>query len=111
MTFNITATSKVVTISGTYNITKTDSVGTVFIADDSSAVVFNLPLASSVIAGTYYTIKKQGGSGTVTIDSSGSDTIDGSTTAKVISGSQIWDTYTIASDGVDKWYFLSFGSS
>jgi hypothetical protein len=110
MSFNITATSKVVTISGTYNITKADSVGTVFIADDSSAVVFNLPLASSVIAGTYYTIKKQGGSGTVSINGSGSDTIDGSA-AKVISGSQIWDTYTIASDGVDKWYFLSFGAS
>ena len=110
MSFNITATSKVATISGTYNITKTDSVGTVFIADDSSAVVFNLPLASSVTAGTYYTIKKQGGSGTVSINRSGSDTIDGST-SKTISGSQIWDTYTVASDGVDKWYFLSFGAS
>ena len=110
MSFNIASTSKVSTISGTYNITKSDAVGSVFIADDSSAVVFNLPLASSVTAGTYYTIKKQGGSGTVSINSSGSDTIDGSA-SKTISGSQVWDTYTVTSDGVDKWYFLSFGAS
>lgn len=109
MTYNITPNSKVVSdVAGTYNIEKTDANGTTFIADDTSTVIFNLPAASDILEGTYYTFKKKGGGGNVNIVPDGSDEIDGVNSATVISG--IWDTYTIVCDG-SGWYLLSFGSS
>ena len=66
-------------------ITLTDADHIILVDDDTvgGAVTINLPLAANS-TGNIYHIKKMGTTGVVTINPSGSETIDGATTLDIV---------------------------
>ncbi len=89
------------TQSGTsYNISASN---TVVIADaTSNNVSIVLPVASTVTGYRYYIKRKDGTGNSVTIDRSGSDTIDGATSQTL---QQQYTSATVVSDG-SNWYII-----
>ena len=88
----------------TYNILATDST---ILADTSlDEVTVVLPSADG-IAGRVYTVKRVDPVGTYSawVDTTGGDTIDGSTPLPIEIGGQ-WDFYTLQSDGAN-WVIIS----
>jgi len=86
-----------VTIGSTYTITDDDYM----VAVSGGTFTINLPTAVGV-QGKLYVIKNNG-TGTITVDPNGSETIDGSTTVTLIQN----DSIQITSDGTN-WTSLSY---
>ena len=84
-------------------VTLTDSDKVVLVDDDTigGAVTINLPAAADS-TGNEYHIKKLGTTGSITVDASGSETIDGATT-KIISIQ--YDAIHIHCDGTG-WFII-----
>ena len=82
--------------------------GTWIIDSTSGAVVVNLPLASTIVAGTRYTFKKKVAANTVTINRSGSPDVIGTTTstAFILYGQE--DYVTFECDPTNSiWYIVA----
>lgn len=74
------------------------------IVDTTASRAITLPLASSVTAGRIYVIKDASGqseANNITLNVSGSDTVDGSSSQTLDSNYGSW---TIVGDGTDSWY-------
>lgn len=87
----------VTTASGAYTATSLD---TVILCNPSSAFTVTLPTAVGIEGKLYY-IKRVGGSGAVTVDANGTETIDGSLTRILTSLNAV----TIVSDNAN-WHIL-----
>lgn len=86
-----------------YNVLVNDFV---ILADDDAAgaaMTLNLPSVTAVGSGARISVKKLGNTATVTIDTDGSETIDGQLQAFL---SLQFQSLTIVSDGVSAWYIL-----
>ena len=92
-------------IRGVKSITATATVGSggVFLVDATGgAVTLTLPLAAAII-GRVISVKKIDASGNaVTVDGSGSETIDGASTAVLTSQ---YDSVTVMTDG-SEWFTI-----
>ena len=84
-------------------VTLTDADQIVLIDDDAvgGAVTVNLPAAADSTANIYH-IKKLGTTGNVTVDGSGSETIDGETTQVI---SIQWDSMKVYCNGT-AWFII-----
>lgn len=95
--FATTAVSSDVTISNSDTFVY-------LIVDTSATRTITLPLASGVSAGRLYIIKDSDGTAeanNITIDTQGSDTVDGASSAVLDSNFGSW---TIVGDGTSAWY-------
>lgn len=89
-------------VTATTTLTNNDFV---VLADPSGgAITVNLPAVASVQPGRQYTVRTTGTTNAVTLDGSGSETIDGATTKALASGAI--HGATIVSDGT-AWYTVT----
>jgi hypothetical protein len=95
--------SLVIKVTSTSSASVTAGTSPIIICDASSAAItVNLPAASISNGYVYYVKKVDATANTVTIDGSGSETIDGGTTAVI---SSQYECLTIVCDGTS-WYIV-----
>jgi len=94
---------RVVSVSSTHTIASIDQYTTYLLDSTSAAFTVNLPSAATVGAGRKYRLKDsagKAGTNVITIDGSGSETIDGQTTYKL---NENYESVTIVSNGTN-WF-------
>lgn len=94
------STYSVVTVFTTYNATATS--GNLIILCDTTGGAFNVNLPTAVGNTAMFTIKKIAGVSNVTADGSGSETIDGGTTANIV---VVYESITLISDN-SNWHII-----
>lgn len=91
-------------VTATTTLTDNDYV---LLADPSGgAITVNLPAVASVQPGRQYTVRTTGTTNAVTLDGSGSETIDGATTKALASGAI--HAVTVVSNGTAWFTIASF---
>jgi hypothetical protein len=99
----VTFKTPVVTVTTTSHTASTDGPEIIFVDDDTAGAAVTIALPTAVgNSGLRKIIKKVGNTATVTIDPSGSQTIDGATTLAI---NTQFESFHIASNGAG-WYIL-----
>lgn len=93
------------TSSVDYTVVSADRAGTLSFSD-SGALTCSLPASASLGNGFFVGVTNQG-SGSVTIDPSGAETVDGVSTKVLAPG----ESATLVADGVNAWITLGYGRS
>ena len=94
------ASLAVKSISADYTVSLSDTA--LLVNAGSGGVTVTLPPVGTIGRGRFFIVKKVAGIGSVTVDASGSETIDGSLTSTI---STLWSTLMLLSDGA-QWFLV-----